>query len=399
MMLWLLLTALLAGGVAFTCWPLIRRARLASGASSDIYRAQLLEIDREQAAGLISDEDGRMARTEVQRRLIASTHGDGAPGETDMTSSERTTFIAIAGFVAIGSGIIYAVVGSPGIAAAPARIEGLQVEAAGGQAAGATNVAPVEDMISKLETRLKAEPDDAEGWRMLGWSKFRTNDYAGAAAAYARAVKLTPEDAETQSAYGEALSRASGGMVTAEALAALQAAVKADPADARARFLLGLKKEQDGQPAEALNDWLAMLRTAPADAPWYDEVRGRVLELASSSGVDIASRLPPARSTSGPAPQSAAGPTGADVSEAAAMSPQDRQAMIDGMVGRLDARLKVDGKDLDGWLKLIRARRVLGQDDLAARALADGQAAFPGDAAALARLKGAMTESLALPPT
>ena len=73
--------------------------------------------------------------------------------------------------------------------------------------------------------------------------------------------------------------------------------------------------------------------------------------------------------------------------------------MIDGMVSRLDARLKANPKDLDGWLKLIRARRVLAQDDLAARALADGQAAFAGDPPSLAKLKGAMSESLALPPT
>ncbi|MEQ1607918.1 MAG: c-type cytochrome biogenesis protein CcmI [Hyphomonadaceae bacterium] len=399
MMLWLTLTVLLAGGVAFSCWPLIGRSRLANGASSDIYRAQLLEVDREESTGLISPEDGRMARTEVQRRLIASTSGDGAPGENDMTSSDRTAFIAIAAFVALGSGIVYTVVGSPGVPASPAPVNSARIDAAGDQAVASANVGSVEEMISKLEARLEADPSDVEGWRMLGWSRFRTDDYAGAAEAYARAVKLTPGDAETQSAFGEALSRAAGGMVTPDALAALQEAVEANPTDARARFLLGLKKQQDGKPAEALNDWIAMLRTAESDAPWYGEVRGRVLELSASSGIDVASKLPPARSTSPPTPQAAAGPTSVDVSAASAMSPQDRQAMIDGMVSRLDAKLKANPKDLDGWLKLIRARRVLAQDDLAARALADGQAAFAGDAASLAKLKDAMTESLALPPT
>ena len=58
------------------------------------------------------------------------------------------------------------------------------------------------------------------------------------------------------------------------------------------------------------------------------------------------------------------------------MSPEARQAMVDGMVSRLDARLKANPADLDGWLRLIRARRVLDQTDLAQKAVADGQAAF-----------------------
>ena len=81
------------------------------------------------------------------------------------------------------------------------------------------------------------------------------------------------------------------------------------------------------------------------------------------------------------------------------MPAEDRQAMIDGMVSRLDARLKQNPQDLDGWLKLIRARRVLGQEDLASRALAGGQAVFVKDKDALAKLKAAFTESRALPPT
>ena len=143
---------------------------------------------------------------------------------------------------------------------------------------------------------------------------------------------------------------------------ALQAAYKADPNDARARFLLGLKKQQDGKPEQALNDWLTMLKGAEPDAPWYDEVRGRVVELSLASGIDVSARLPAARNTAAPMAELPAGPTTAQVSDAEAMSPQARQAMIDGMVSRLDARLKANPNDLDGWLRLIRARRVLGQE-------------------------------------
>jgi len=402
-MLWLLITVLMAASIAAACWPFLRRNRIADGASADIYSSQLGEIDREESLGLVSADDARMARTEIQRRLIATTGGAATREDADMTLTDRMTFIAVAASMAIGSVILYGMVGSPGGGAATppsmmaASNGGMQL-AASGAAGGAITVAPVDDMIANLEARLANEPGDVEGWRMLGWSKFRTDDFAGAAAAYARAVAIAPNDAETQSAYGESLSRAAGGLVTDDAAAALQAAYKADPADARARFLLGLKKQQDGKPAEALNDWLVMLKNAEPGAPWFDEVRGRVVELSQSSGIDVSARLPAAHTAAAPLAERPAGPTTAQVSDAEAMSPQARQAMIDGMVSRLDARLQANPADLDGWLRLIRARRVLGQQDQALAALAKGKAVFAADPAAQQQLTAVMAETIDVSP-
>lgn len=401
-MLWLLITLTMAAATAFVCWPFLRRTRLTDGASADIYRAQLTELEREEAAGLISADDARMARTEVQRRLIATSGATASLKESDMTLTDRSTFIAVAVSLAVGSAIIYGAVGSPTGAASShpqltlADMSAMANPAAAPTQTGQTSVAPVDEMITNLEARLAAAPTDVEGWRMLGWSKFRTDDYAGAATAYAQAAKLAPQDAETLSAYGESLARAAGGMVTPEAEKALRAAVKIDAADPRARFLLGLQKEQQGNAQAALNDWLAMLDGADPSAPWYEEVRGRVTELSQSSGIDVTSRLPATAQSVNLDTQRPAGPTSTQVSEAAAMSPEARQAMVEGMVSRLDARLKANPADLDGWLRLIRARRVLNQTDLAQKAVADGQAAFSKDTAAKARLQQAMTAPLDL---
>ena len=396
-MLWPFITVLMAGAIIIACWPFLRRNTTADGASADIYASQLDEIAREESLGLISSDDARMARAEIQRRLIATQSGAATREDTDMTLTDRATFIAVAMSMAVGSAIVYGVIGAPGASYAShppvmaASGAPMQIAEAGANA-GQVSVAPVDEMIANLEMRLASEPNDVEGWRMLGWSKFRIDDFAGAAAAYARAVAIAPNDSETQSAYGESLSRAAGGRVTEKAAAALQAAYRADPSDARARFLLGLRKQQDGKPEEALNDWLAMLKTAEPDAPWFDEVRDRVIELSQSSGIDVSARLPAARSAAAPVAEMPAGPTTAQVSDAEAMSPQARQAMIDGMVSRLDARLRTNPDDLDGWLRLIRARRVLGQNDLALKALADGKAAFAANVAAQQQLAGAMTE-------
>jgi cytochrome c-type biogenesis protein CcmH len=381
-------------------WPMLVRRRATSGASSLVYRSQLGEIDREEAAGLVSPEDARLARTEIQRRLIHSTATPDAGEEPGMTLTDRTTFIAVAAVLAIGSAALYGVVGSPGLSSASrssdAAFELPGVNAPSASAAAQMNVPSVEEMISKLETRLKSEPDDVEGWRMLGWSRFRIEDFAGASKAYAEAVRLAPQDVDTLSAYGETLARAADGLVTKDAAESLHRALKLDPANARARFLLGLKKEQDGNPSGAIEDWLALLKDAKREDDWFDDVRGRVLELSTSAGIDVAGRLPAPRGAASAA-SSAAGPTASDIAQAQALPVEDRQAMIDGMVARLDARLKQNPNDLDGWNRLIRARRVLGQNDLAEQALADGLSVFKSDPNAQDQLRRTASEPVGPP--
>ena len=71
------------------------------------------------------------------------------------------------------------------------------------------------------------------------------------------------------------------------------------------------------------------------------------------------------------------------------MTPEDRNRFIGQMVERLAARLKSDGRDLAGWLKLMRAYKVLGRDSDAAVALKDAKAQFEGDQKSLAEIEQA----------
>ena len=67
-----------------------------------------------------------------------------------------------------------------------------------------------------------------------------------------------------------------------------------------------------------------------------------------------------------PAPAPAAPqPSAEDVANAAAMAPEERMAMIRGMVEKLQARMDADGGDVEGWLRLAQSRMVLGEPDRA----------------------------------
>ncbi len=74
------------------------------------------------------------------------------------------------------------------------------------------------------------------------------------------------------------------------------------------------------------------------------------------------------------------------VAAAADLSPEQRAAMIRGMVERLAERLARDGSDVEGWLRLVRAYMVLGERDKARAAAADARRALAGEPDKLRRI-------------
>ena len=123
----------------------------------------------------------------------------------------------------------------------------------------------VDEVIARLEARLKDNPDDAEGWRMLGWSYFSTERFAEAATAMKRATVLDPDNPEYFSMLGEALVMASkdGQGMPPDARAAFDKALSLDPKDARARYFRAVAMDLARDHRGALDAWFAFSPTPP----------------------------------------------------------------------------------------------------------------------------------------
>ena len=265
-------------------------------------------------------------------------------------------------------------------------------------AAAAAPVDNVPAMITKLEEKLKQEPANADGWNMLGWSYFETGRYADAATAYRKAAALAPANAVYWSALGEALVLAGPGGVTKEAEEAFLKALANDPKDHRARYFVGVKKDLAGDHQGAIDDWIGVLKDTPPGAPWEQPVRELLDKVAKSNDIDIAGRVPPPSAPRDATVATAAipGPSREQMQAAASLPPGQQDAMVKGMVDRLAARLKDNPADGDGWIRLMRARMVLGDNRGATQALRDAKNAFAGNAAEQARL-GDAAKTLGVP--
>ncbi|HET6969932.1 MAG TPA: c-type cytochrome biogenesis protein CcmI [Phenylobacterium sp.] len=393
-MLWMVLTLMTVLAAVGLAVPLIRRRDAAPGRQDalSVLKDQLGEIEAQAEAGALSQPEAEALKSDLKRRVLAE-------GRTKQAAprplSERTLLYLALGTVTVitlAGTALYLKIGRPDVPGRSAMGGAAPASApAADQPPGHGDVAA---MIAELETQMKQHPDNAEGWRMLGWSYLQTGRNADAAAAYGRAVALDPKNAEYLSAQGEATVLAANGQVTPAAEAIFKRAVVADPGDPRARYYLGVAKDQRGEHQAAMDDWIALLKSAPPDAPWAPEVRAFVEKVAAERKIDLSGRLPPApmaQAAAGPM-AGAPGPTQDQVAAAQAMSPAERQQMIEGMVGGLAQRLKQNPRDRDGWERLMRAHMVLGQPELAAAAYRDASRAFTGSAADQQALRQTATQ-------
>ena len=241
--------------------------------------------------------------------------------------------------------------------------------------------------LAALAAKAATNPDDPAALQALGLVRYDAGDFAGAAAAYEKALVISPSNAFLWSALGEARVLASArDPMPAPALEAFRKAVSLDPKDPRARYFLAVKRDLDGDHKGALDDWLALLGDTPPGAPWEADLRRTIEQVGKIAKIDVAEPLAAAARKKAAAPPVMAGipgPTAKDLQAATGLSPGEQRQMAEGMVASLEAKLKAAPANPEGWIMLIRSRKTLGQPEKAAQALKDGIAANPAQAAML----------------
>jgi cytochrome c-type biogenesis protein CcmH len=364
MALWFVFALMTAAATFAVLLPLGRKGPVADGTDVAVYKDQLAEVGRDVAAGLIGPSEAEAARVEIGRRLLAAADADGkstagsAPG-----MRKAVSLVALFGLPLIAIGA-YLPLGSPAMPDMPLAAR---------QQSPDPNQS-VMSLIAQVEAHLEKNPTDARGWTVLAPVLARIGRHDDAVRAYRNIIAYGGDSAANRADLGEALTMAANGVITAEAKTEFDRAVAQDADEVKARYFLGLAAEQDGRNADAAVIWRDMLEKAPADAPWRPVVTA-ALARVGGKGPDL-----PAL------PQET-------VAAAQDMTSEDRNAMIQGMVDRLATRLKQDGSDVDGWLRLVRAYLVLGDRDKAKGALSDARQAVGSDGERLRKLNDSLKDS------
>ncbi len=384
--------------VASAVAPLVRKSRPAPARAAfdrAVYRAQLVELERDVARGVIKREEEASARLEVERRLLASA----AEKETAAPPSATGPVLAVVLALAIPSvaALVYLARGSPGLPDHPiAEATSQSSPAAEANVPGHADFAAA---VVKLEQQLKEHPEDTEKWLLLARSQAEIGNWQKSADAYRKVIAQNGANADVYAGYGEMLVMLAQGVVTPSARAAFESGLKQDATETVSRYYLALGDAQAGNVRQAIEAWQKLAADLPADSNMRDEIKRRIEQAAQSAGIAPPPLPVPAQAAAtelgtGESGGTAPGPTAQDMAAAQNMSPEDRLAMIRSMVARLADRLKTEPNDLDGWLRLGRAYGVLGQRDDAIDAYEHADKLLPSGseqhgeiAAAIAALK------------
>lgn len=239
------------------------------------------------------------------------------------------------------------------------------------------------DPLATLEARTKENPDDGEAWSELGARYFDAARFDLAVLAYGSAIRQAPRQAALWSARGESRVMASErDPMPAAAVADFETAFGLDPSDPRARYFLAVRQDLAGDHRGAIDSWLALLADTPPGAVWEADLRRTIEQVGKINDIPVAKQLAAVNQPEPASPALAAipGPKAADLARASAIPPSEQRTMAEGMVARLEGRLRSDPGNVDGWLMLIRSRMTLGQPDQARAALEAAIKANPGNA-------------------
>jgi len=279
-------------------WFLLRQRPVRTSASqaklnASVYRAQIADLDFEHQSGHISAQEWQQTRDELSQRLLEDTSVGDDPGARKEKPALWTALL-IAVTLPVASLSMYLWVGEPqalqAMATEPPE-KAMQAELSG--------------MAQTLAKKLEANPDNQEGWVMLGRSYRALEKFDNAVSAYDRALKLSADD-NLKLERAEVLALKAQGNFDGEPWNVIREILKKDPQQKGALLLAGSASYAHDKYADALRYWQQARKLLAADHPDVPSLEGAIATAQNKLGLLV---TPPTSSPQAPAAASGAGAT------------------------------------------------------------------------------------------
>lgn len=314
-----LLTALV---LALLCRPLLRR-RDAAGASrkalnAAIYRDQMAELERDLQGGSLSREDYAVARDELERRVLEDVSADDAPA----TTARRLPRSAIALAVLLPAAAVglYLVLGTPA-ALDPARAAGSEQQ---------PTQADIEKMVAALAAKLEKEPDNPQGWVMLGRSYRVMGRLDEAEKAFGRAGLVMESEPGLMLELAELSADRNEGRVEGHARELLERVLKDEPENPQALVIAGTDAFFRKDFAAAIRHWEKVLALVPPGSEDATNLTAGIERARAQLGqTAVAARPAAAKSTPSTPPGQSADPAASAVRGRVSLAPSVKAAPDD----------------------------------------------------------------------
>ena len=281
---WIVTAIMLLVALAGLAWPLLRKTGSdgidRNQQNLEIARERLSELEAENKAAEISDEEFQQVKTEVEKTLADELQSEGLEQKSSATAG-ALGLAAIGVLLPVLTLGLYFAIGSPQLINGATALQ----QAAGGHGEGGAGQQSVEQMVQSLAERLKQEPENAEGWFLLGRSLMSMGKYDDAVKAFEVVDKLQPDNPPVMLALANAAAMAQNGKIGGRPEELVNRALALDPTSTTALWLAGIAAEERGDYKLALEHWgKAEPTLKPADR---QELRARMQVAADKAGVKL----------------------------------------------------------------------------------------------------------------
>jgi cytochrome c-type biogenesis protein CcmH len=277
---WLIVSVMTVGVLALLLRPLLKRPSAAMSEQEKIlpvYRQQFSELEQDRANELLTEEQYRAARRELERRVLEET---GTTGVLSVAAggSVNLRFVALSLGLVIPavSGVLYWTLGNPAAMTHPTVSS---VASQGGSGEDPQMADSLNGLIGQLKKKLEQNPNDAVGWGLLARSYMAMEKYADAVPIFEKATKLDPGNASLLADYADALAVHQGRKLEGRPETLIQKALKLDPHNVKALMLSGTIAYNRKDFARAAKEWEdAHAYLPPDDQESADQLKASIAE-------------------------------------------------------------------------------------------------------------------------
>ena len=283
-------------------------------------KSQLAQLDELIKAGSLTGRPAHQARDKIEAELLAAVLQPDTVAQPEAAAAKPSArlMLGLSAFVLLFGAVGYSWLGNrDGLALAPGMADPA-VAGAGQQEIGAPQI---EAMAQRLADRLKTQPDDAEGWAMLGRSYGVLERYPQALAAYQRVLDLRPQDAQAYADYADALGMSQGRKLDGEPEKMIARALQLDPDNMKALSLAGTIAFDRGDHKLAVQQWERAQRKLEPGSEMARRLQGGIDEARQRAGMPAVALAVPAAPSLAASPAGPAAPASASVQAHISLAP------------------------------------------------------------------------------
>ena len=242
---WIISAALVLVALAIIAPSLLRSRKVITPDRNQqnvvIAQERLAELETDLSNGVLSQEQFEQTKLELEQALLLDLSDEQNTDQADASMTPgRTALGVLAVAVPVMTVSLYLYLGTP-------QMIGVDPASGGHQSAGQEGEMPsVEEMLQVLNQRLQENPEDAEGWFLLGRTHAVLKNYTQAVSAYERLYALVGDQPMVLLSLADALSMSAEGDLRGRPAELISKAVAMEPNNITALWLSGMSQEQLG---------------------------------------------------------------------------------------------------------------------------------------------------------